>query len=390
MQQSSVSGPQDLDVNAKTVQLVNLIGEIGPDIGEISKRLGQFKESVRYRYKEKILRRHYQIRAEADYGALGLKRVVMKLVVAEEYSKRAHELFDTMSDVCYLVAYAGTKPYDVYVVHAAVPQEFTSEFHEIMEGLRDKGIFTEIEFFDCDWFRVLPMRAQCYDFDEGVWDFDWSNPPPVDEKAARATVSERKHIDKVDLLLLKELWKNSDRSLTEVQAAIKKVNGVEINYKTLAWHYSNHVIGQRLITSYSITWSGGIYNFALDRPERLPNHAYLGLSLIVRGTDEKDKMRIRSQLNRLPFQWSEAAGASYYSQLFFPLDSVNEALDYLKTVLKPYAGRAEIFLLDMVEFKSFTIGYKLWDDQNARWTFDRAELLPRLELSAIETGKRTA
>ncbi len=82
-------------------------------------------------------------------------------------------------------------------------------------------------------------------------------------------------------------------------------------------------------------------------------------------------MTLRSQLNRLPFLWSEAAGDAYYSQLFFPLNMVNEALEYLKTLLKPYGERAEIFLLDKREMASFTICYDLWDEPSNRWTFDR-------------------
>ena len=244
------------DASENTVALVKLLTEIGPDIAEISRRLGQYKESVRYRYKEKIVKRGFQIKADVDYGALGLTRIVMKLKVCEAFSKRAHELFEAMSEVCYLVAYAGTMPQDTYIVHSGVPREFTTEFHRFMESLTEKGVFSSVEFFDCPWFRVSPMRAECFNFDEGVWDFDWSAPPPVDDKAARATISEKKRVDKIDLLILKELWKDGSRSLTEIQAAIKKVNGVDVNYKTLGWHYSHHVLGQRLIRDYSMTWNG--------------------------------------------------------------------------------------------------------------------------------------
>ena len=38
------------DTSYKTAEMVKLISEIGPDIPEISRRLGQYKESVRYRY----------------------------------------------------------------------------------------------------------------------------------------------------------------------------------------------------------------------------------------------------------------------------------------------------------------------------------------------------
>jgi DNA-binding Lrp family transcriptional regulator len=377
------------DPSENTVALVNLVTEIGPDIAEISRRLRQYKESVRYRYKEKIVKRGFAIKADVDYGALGLTRVVMKLRVSAAYSENAHEIFRTMSDLSYLVAYAGTMPHDVYIVHAGVPTEFTAEFHRFMESLKAEGIFSSAELFDCNWFRVAPMRAECFDFDEGIWDFDWSNPPPVDEKAARATISERKKIDKVDLLLLKELWKDGDRSLMEIQAAIKKVNGIDINYKTLGWHYKNHVLEQRLIRDYSVAWHGMSYSSDLQKIKRVGKHGYLGVSLIVRAATGEEKMALRSKLNRLPFLWSEAAGAAYYSQLFFPLDVVNEALEYLKTLLMPYGERAEIFLLDRREMTSFTIGYNLWDELLNRWTFSRARLLPYFESLALKIGKRS-
>jgi len=382
--------PVQHDASENTVSLVKLVTEIGPDIAEISRRLGQYKESVRYRYKEKIVRRGFAIKADLDYGALGLTRAVMKIRVTEAYSRQVHALFEAMSDLCYVVAYAGTMPNDVYIVHGAVPQELTSQYHRFIEGLKDKGIFSSVEFFDCPWFRVAPMRGECFNFDEAVWDFDWSNPPPVDEKAARATISQRKKVDKIDLLILKELWKNSDRSVMDIQESIKKTNGVEINYKTLNWHYSHHVLGQHMIRDYSIAWHGMTYNIDLQKIERVGKHGYLGVSLIVRETDEKDRMMLRSELNRLPFLWSEAAGDAYYSQLFFPLDTVNEALEYLKTIMKPYGERAEIFLLDRREMTSFTIGYGLWDEASGRWTFDATGLLPRLESSLMKIRERSA
>jgi hypothetical protein len=144
-----------------------------------------------------------------------------------------------------------------------------------------------------------------------------------------------------------------------------------------------------MIRDYSIAWHRFTYNLALDKVERIAKHSYLGVSLIVKQTNAQDKMMLRSSLNRLPFLWSEAAGEAYYSQLFFPLDTVNEGLEYLTTLLKPYGERAEIFLLDQREMQSFTIAYNLWDEPNGRWTFDTANILARLERVDAEIGKRT-
>lgn len=374
------------DPKENTVALVKLMTEMGPDIAEISRRLGQFKESVRYRYKEKIVKRGFAVKAEPDYAALGLRRIVMKLAVSDEYSPRASKVFEAMSDLCYLVSYAGTMPSGVYIAQAAVPVEFTGDFHALVKSMRDRGIFSSVELFDCDWHRVAPMRAECFDFDEGVWDYDWSDPAPLDEKAARSEVSERKKIDKVDLLILKELSKDGDRSLTEVQAAIKKINGVDINYKTLGWHYTHHILSQRLVSHYSVGWHRLNYDFERSADMGSARYDYLGVVVMVRDVSGQQRMMLRSQMDSLPFLWSEAAGSTYFSQLFIPLNAVNEALEHLKAVLKPYGNRAELLVLDKREMKYFTICYNQWDESKGHWSLDASHLIPRLEASILNVG----
>ncbi|HVC26844.1 MAG TPA: hypothetical protein VND40_01660 [Nitrososphaerales archaeon] len=374
------------DASANTVALVKLVTEIGPGIAEISRRLGQFKESVRYRYKEKIVKRGFAIKAEPDYSALGLRRIVMKLSVSDEYATRASKVFEAMGDLSFLVAYAGTMPNGIFLAQAAVPVEFTAKFHYFMGSLRDKGVFASVELFDCDVHRVAPMRAECFDFDDGVWDFDWSNPPPLDERAARGTVSERKRVDKVDLLILKELSKDGDRSLMQVQTAIKQINGVDINYKTLGWHYAHHVLNQRLVTHYTIGWHHLNYDFERERDVGFARYDYLGVALLVRDVNGQERMVLRDQMSRLPFLWSEAVGGTYFSQLFIPLNMANEALEHLKKVLKPFGTRAEVFLLDKREMKYFTICYKQWDEPKDCWAFSTAQLLRLLEESVLKVG----
>ncbi len=372
-------------LNEKTVRLVNLISEVGPDVAEISKRIGQYKESVRYTYKEKILAKGITVKANVDHEALGLRRIVMKARVAPEYEKLAQGIFSAMSDLCYLVACAGTMPEDSYILQAEVPVEFTNEYCEFMQALKEKGIFESIEFFSFKWFRVIPMRAEYFDFERGTWDFDWGSPLPLDAKAASAAVSEKKKFDRVDLLLVKEMWKDGTRSLKEIQDAIRKVNGIEVNYKTLGWHLANHVLQRGLIRGYSVGWHRARYDFELKKT-RVRQHGYVAVALLVQGISEYERMTLMAGLNRLPFLWSQAAGRDFYSQFAFPLDTANEAFEYLKAQLKPFGPRAEAFLLNQKEMLSFCIGHMLWDDAKGRWTFEKEALLRRFD-SLILKGR---
>jgi hypothetical protein len=359
-----------------TAALVRLIGEIGPDVAEISRRLGQHKESVRYRYKEKIINNGFAIKATPNYGALGLKRLVMKVKLAEEYAEISGQLFASMSDICYIVGYAGTMPENGYFLYAGLPVNFDRQFKEMIGALKDKGIFESIEFFDCDRIAIAPMRAECFDFEHGVWDFDWGKPLQLQGETANPTVWNETEFDKTDLLLVKELSKDGRRTLSEVKEAIRRINGIDVNYKTMVWHYTNHVLRRHLIDGYNIEWHGVRYDFNAEK-KRLRPHGYLFVALTVRDVDDRERMMLMGKLNGLPFLRSEATGRDYYAQLAFPVESINEALKFLNGAIRPFGARASCAMLNQNEMLNFTISHNLWDSANGRWTFEPAEILAR-------------
>lgn len=360
------------------VALVKLICEIGPDIAEISRRLGQHKETVRYRYNQKVIDNGFTVQGIPNYGALGLRRQVMRVRVAQDYSELAEKLFSAMSDLCYVVAYAGTMPDGAYLLHAAVPAEFEIGFRSMMAKLKEMGIFDSIDFFNCEKFMVAPMRAESFDFDHSAWDFDWGKPLRLDGDAVKATLSEKQEFDKVDLLLVKEISKEGRQSLSEIRESIKRINGVDINYKTLVWHYSHHVVQRNLVKGYSIGWHGVRYNFESEKKKLRP-HGYLVVALIVTDVSEQERFTLMGTLNRLPFLLSEAVGKDYYAQLAFPVENSNDALEYLGRLIKPFGSRAEFHALNQKEMLSFTIGHNLWDASNGRWSFEPSQVLGRFE-----------
>lgn len=371
------------DSHGNTVALVRLLAEIGPDIAEISRRLGQYKESVRYRYKEKIVNNGFAIKATPNYGALGLKRVVMRVRVADTYREISQQIFAAMSDFSYVVAFAGTVPDNSHLLHAALPFQFDREFREMMSILKDKGIFDSVELFDCDRFRVAPMRAECFDFEHGVWDFDWSKPLSLDGEAARTGIWNESEFDKTDLLIVKELSKDGRQSIKEIQESIRRINGVDINYKTLVWHFKNHVSRRQLINGYAIGWHGVKYDFDADKKNLRP-HGYLPIALIVKGISDQERMTLMGTLNRVPFLWSEASGRDYYAQFAFPVENTNEALEYLGRVVRPFGSRAACHVLNQKDMLSFTIGHNLWDSVNSRWTFEPQGIVDRFDALLVK------
>ncbi|MDV3243953.1 MAG: hypothetical protein LYZ66_02110 [Nitrososphaerales archaeon] len=360
------------DTNGRTVQLVQLISEIGPDIPEIARKLGQFKESVRYRYKEKVLKRGLAVQAMVDHEKLGLKRVIMILDFGKEYRPYAETILTAMSELCYLVVFERIFPRSLYIIHASVPTEFVDEYISMMKNLESKGLFSLTKTYAFDWFRNIPMQAQFYDFDTGRWDFDWSSQGSGSFELANYLPSEKARFDHVDLLILKELYMDAARPLISISRKLK------INYKKLAWHYTAHVVPSQLTKGYTLRWPGTRYDYKIDRALHR-KHRYFMIDVMVTGLIEEERMSMMAKVDRLPFLWAEAGGRNYFAQLFIPVDFVTEALQYLEEVLSDVRDRAELYLPDQTHALAFTIGYKLYDDKAKSWTLDPLSITRRFD-----------
>jgi len=362
------------NVNLRTAQLVQLLAEIGPDIPEISRRLGQFKESVRYRYKEKILNRGMVVQAVADHERLGLKRVIGVVEFSPEFNTYAPTILTAMSDLCYVTSFAKTLPGSRFVVEASVPYEHIKTFVDFMGLMKEKGLFTFVDVMPYDWMRWSPMKADYYDFDSGQWDFDWTNSSPGNYQAALYAYSPsmKTKFDYVDLMIIKELQKDANISLKEIS------DKLSINYKKLAWHYGTHVLANRMIDSYRINWMGTAYNFESEKAMHR-KHRYVSINLFVKNVTNVERLTLMQNVNQLPFVWAEASGTNYFADLSFPVENVTEALEYIEKIIAPVRDRAEFFIMDVTNSLSFVIGYKLFNQESKQWTFNMNELTERFE-----------
>jgi len=366
--------PEDAvnDTNAKTARLVQLISEIGPDIPEISRRLGQFKESVRYRYKEKIVKRGLAVQATVDNEKLGLKHVEMVADFSEEFREYAESILIAMSDVCYVTGFEKLFPIGQYFIRADVPEEFAGQFTEFMEALKRRGLLASVEVHIFDWFRRIPMRAQFYDFDAGRWDFDWASQKKVDFELASYVPSQRGRFDYFDLLILKELHADASRSMVEIS---KKLS---TNYKVLAWHYKTHVVGRGLVKGYTVRWPGTRYDPKLERAVHR-QHRYFWADMIVTDLDKVERMEVMAKANALPFLWAEALGKDYFAQFAFPVDFFTEAMQHLAEILRSVRDKAEMYFPDQTVALAFSMSYRLYDQESKSWTFNQPSLKARFD-----------
>jgi DNA-binding Lrp family transcriptional regulator len=360
------------NVNSRTVQLVRLLTELGPDVPEIARRLGQFKESVRYRYKEKILNKGFAVQAAVDHERLGLKRVMLVADFSETYKNYAAAILTAMSEVSYVVSFAKSLIGGEYVVNLSVPSELIGEVREFLLALKERGMFAKLEILEFEWARIVPMKPDFYDFDTGRWDFEWQNPAPQDYEAAAYLPSKRGKFDYIDLLIIKELQMDANKSMKEIA---EKLN---INYKKLAWHHTAHVRGRKLLSGYTVNWMGTRYDYNLEKALHR-KHRYFAIDFLVKDTNEFESMTLRHEMDRLPFLWSEGSGRNYFAELAVPVDYVVEGLQYLGNTARGVKEKMSLHAIDQTEAARFTIPYSLYDPATKTWIFDREELVKKFE-----------
>jgi hypothetical protein len=363
-------------------QLVKLIMKMGPDIDKIARISGQYKETIRYRYKEKILGKGFSLQARVNFEGFGLQRVVMKVKLGAEYNGYARELFLAMNQLCFVTSFTGLLPEGSYMIHANVPREFKNDFVDLMKKLAELGVFNSIDFYTFDWFRNVPMKAEYYDFEHGVWEYDWAK--PVEHvKDDNETGFEPFHFDKMDLLILKELQRDATRSLSEIRDAIKENDGIDINYKTLAWHWIRHVQEKRMLNGYALRWMGTRYDSVADKAKHR-QHRYVMVPVFVKGVSDSERLALVAEMNQIPFLWCEAAGADYHAQLAFPVEMVNDAFSFLSTVVSQFGSRASYNIVDQTNSLGFVMPYQLFDDQQKKWSFQKMEVFNRFQSLIIK------
>jgi hypothetical protein len=357
----------------ETIDLVKLLSEIGPDIPEISRRLKQSKESVRYCYEKNILNKGFSVQAKVDHQKLGLRRVIVVLDFAEEYRKFSQSILASMNELCFLVSFARTMPEGYYIASFSTPRELVDVLKRFLNAMKEKGMFSHLDILDLDWMRVVPMKAELYDFDSGRWDFDWTAEATRDLRSSQYVPSSSARFDYVDLLLIKELQIDANKSLKEIS------DKVEVNYKKLERHYREHVMARRLLSGYAVNWMGTRYDRRIEKALHR-QHRYLAMILVVREVTEYETMSLRQAFGRLPFLWSEAAGANYFCEFSIPVEFNIEWLQYLTEAISAVKERAKIYAVDQSDAAAFTISYGRFNQARKKWELNLEDLISKFSI----------
>ena len=371
------------DTNSRIAAMVKLITQRGPQINRIARELRIHKETARYWYKERLLKKGYTATAVPNYEKLGLRRVVALAEFSEKFVPYADAILMAMSQLCYLSSFAKTLTEDLYSIQANVPKEYTSEWIRFMQALKQRGLFSSIQIFPFDWVLVVPMRSEMYDFEHDSWQYDWTSKPRLEPDFARFAPSARGKFDYVDLGVVEQLQIDPDATLLELSQKL------QVNYKTLTWHYRTHVVTNGLIRGYLVNWTGTRYDPKIEKALHR-RHRYMWVELLVSGVTENEKMELIAKVNRLPFVWLEAGGQSYFAQIAFPTEMMTEALGFIKEVTSPVKQKAVWHFMDQANALRFSMTPSLYNQEKKNWKFEQAELLNKFDKLVLEIKGMTS
>jgi hypothetical protein len=252
-----------------------------------------------------------------------------------------------------------------------------------MYALKQRGLFSSIQVVPFEWVRVVPMRSEMYDFETDSWQFDWTSRPKIEPDSSDFTPSARGRFDSIDLNLIKQLQIDPDASLVGVSEKL------QVNYKTLNWHHRMHLVGKGLLKGYLVNWAGTRYDPKLEKALHR-RHRYMWVELLVSGVTETERMGLMASVNRLPFVWLEAGGQNYFAQIAFPIETMTEALGFVKELFSPVRQKATWHFMDQANALRFSVIPSLYDNEAKKWKFNQAELLGKFDRLVLEIKGMTS
>ena len=351
-------------------RIITAIGKAGPrNVAQISRMTGTHQETIRYKIKKRFNRLGFKFHAEVDYDKLGLTLHWATLAFAPDYIEKAPRLLGALSRVGYLTYYAKVVPQGNYVVLFALPRNTTDSYSEFLTRLKGKGILSGLALDPVFASKHKVMDPRDFNFRTGRWGIEWGKlaerqpvPLPTGERP-RA-----EGLDYYDLLVIKELQKDSLQHLTGIAKKLK------VHQKTLEYHYRTHVQKWKLVPSYRIRWTQ-------ETAKRL-THSTITTRFAFHGLTKSEFAAVQSAVSKVPFLWREdlLQSGDYVAMLHTPVAELLDVISYVGSSAADLASKVDMNFIKPEESSSFTIPYNMFDD--GAWKFYPQQMEAALQREA--------
>jgi len=346
-------------------QILALILKVGADIPEISRQSGIPLETVRYLYREHILKRRMRVQRELDQDKLGLKHIQFIVTFDPELEPLFYKdaLLSGVWEELYANRVYKIIPENLFFLDHLAPPSLHPKLRDFYRELEDLGAVKVHQIYDCTRLTHPRMWVEDYNWELPGWDFDWSPSSLIPrENIENPPTSEPVKFDKTDLLMVKELQYDYDQNVADVAARNS------ISRSSAFWHFRKHVEARGLFGEYRISWLGAARDVKTGHvPQR---QSFVGINFIAKDLSSAEMMNVRAHLHSIPYLWGEEVGDSdYNAETFIPLRSLMDAFGFYSKILRPLEGRARIFTADQSASVVFAIHPRLFDEESKRWRY---------------------
>jgi hypothetical protein len=151
---------------------------------------------------------------------------------------------------------------------------------------------------------------------------------------------------------------------------------LNINSKTLRYHLTAHLVKNRLIAGYAVSYTG------LNRKNNRTEGRTIGIMVKVRNASAYEKNKLQEISLKLPFSWNYAYSSktrTFYLMLFTPSEYYNVLLSKITDNFIEFNERVENVTLDYRKVRSFTIPVGLYDRELEDWVFNEPKALTKVQ-----------
>ena len=316
-------------------KVVKALMECGPSYSEISRRTGVPIPTVRYILRNRLPKLGFTIAVATNHGALGLQRYIV--ILESRFSPRYMSgLLGMFGELFYLRYYTYLMKERKFLTIFAIPPRYSDDFITFLDSLKSVRIIDDYSVKKLLYMRVLPFRVDSFDFKKGVWKQNWFEKkisiPEVYEE-----VNPSSRIDKIDLLILKELEK--DAFIKYVDLAKK----LRLTRQTIKRHFE-HVV--KAIYMYAVMWV----------PRWNPD--LVSAPILIKAPNAEEA---RSAIINVPFTYAEirTIDDEYLGLALAPSIGLYKMIKYISERVKIDC----LDFLDMDNSLSFTVPYNLFNEK---------------------------
>jgi len=352
-------------INAK---IVEGLGRHGPkNISSLAKSIGLPSTTVAFRIKKLMDEGYLKVMAKLDSPKLGLMKAVLFADTKHGFEDKLWKAIENVGYWTYIAPCYGK--FNGFYAVFSFPALLKEKLENYLENAKQTGIISNYLFhWTTNIFEVAP-NFDWFDFQKRAWTFPWKKwieeimkvsgnlPQRLRDPKIYAVM-----VDKIDLLMLKEMEKNGTIGFTQLADVVR------ITPQGVRHRYHHHVVERGLIAQYDVA----IFPYPLQSSDLC--------GIFLDFEDEKFLAKFVNTLHNKPFIINYAKVLNLNSLVVHSYTPKVEFSNFMATLNHLIERRVlsdfSYVTLDITSFRRQTVSYEYFKD--GKWTYDHEEKLKKL------------